>query len=675
MQTYDLARIPRPMSVPRHLSPLGQMIVILEQVKNFGESSVLEQVRTCFGLVHWNRIPIRHLLGDATPLVLDAIAKRFDRRMQTPTEAMTVAHAVDARLNFGLLLLHGSPEEAAKAFETQVLAVLTRAVLLGYRPGMTLTDLAWQALSRNATGVAVGEIGKQSVANLPGNLASFWRRPAYLFLAASMKRGREKTESLRAWLDRLEQQNCGLVKEAKVLPSRDSIHQGVSWLEGNPDMHSTIEHAMRLEEKLASYEAVLTVGRSVLRAELPLRGADLYVGEEGLFIGWVFTAILKAGLGNVASRDALSPEQSVEAQQKLREANPETICDEILSVVCSRCQRIESSVLLEAEKYIRSLAKKHVLDLCKSPHAPTISMHFIDPYLSSGSVADFSHESALEYLHTHSNDLGEAAGLNPMLLQAIEYGIEWRRFDSEEVQMMLDLYEIPDEMLLRHLSELQKPARVLVVKWFLRNVPNLVNDFLDSGHLSWKRSVGEQYFKVLRQPYLERAVRDMLKSESKIDDRLAELVEMMTRLPDEALCDLWNDKSLYASLSIVVYLFLFESRGLEVEPKHAQQLKDQLGIVFDRYAMESYVKVRAELYADRDEEDDILLPPWEETVMSRTSWDCVRNLRIAFGSRLSDLISHQTELECYRQSVAHERKKDALTAKFLADRTAYYTPK
>lgn len=675
MQTYELARVPRAISVPRHLSPLGQMMAILEQVGNSDELSVIGQVRTCFGLVHWNQTSIRHLLADATPLVLDAIAKRFDQRMQTPTEAITLARAVDARLNFGLLLLHGSPEEAAKAFETQVLMVLNRAVLLGYRPGMTLTDLAWQALSRNATGVAVGEIGKQSVSNQPENLASFWRRPAYLFLAACMKRGREKTETLRAQMNRLEQQNGGVVRDAKVLPARQSIQNGVSWLEGDPDAHFTCEHAMELEDKLTSYEAALTVGRSVLRAELPLRGADLYVGEEGLFIGWVYTAILKAGLGTVASRDVLSPEQAVEAQQKLRETNTETICDEILSVVRSRCQRIESSVLLEAEKYIRSLAEEHIRDLCRSAHAPMLSTHFIDPYLSSGFAKDFTHESALEYLHAQTNDLGEEVGLNLELLPAIENGIEWKRFDSEEIQMMLDLHEIPDDMLLRHLSELQKPARTFVVEWFLRNVPNLVNDFLDSGRLSWKRSVGEQYFKVLRQPYLERAVRDLLKSESKIDDRLAELVEMMTRLPDEALCDLWNDKSLYASLSIVVYLFLFESRGLEVEPKHAQQLKDQLGNVFDRYAMESYVKVRAELYADRDEEDDVLLPPWEETATSRTSWECVRKLKIAFGSRLSDLISRQTELECYRQSVAHERKKDALTAKFLADRTVYYTPK
>ncbi len=650
------------------ISPFGAMIADLE-------ARASQTGHTHFGRVTWSALPVRHLLADAAALIIDAVGKRSEMRLGTQTDAEHIAEATDARLNVGVLLLYGTPQSAADAFELQVFGAFNRAIKVGYRPGMILTDDAWRALMRGASGMAVQELKSQTPSGEQGDLATFWCRPAYLFLAACVKRGREHTETMRARATQLNHENAVRVSEVHVLSGLSG--RTIRWLEGDSSLKDQLGKALQLSAKLDAYEALLAVGIATLKAEQPLRGHEMCVEENGIFLPWLNTAVLKVALGDVnITPGALSPEQAVEAQQRLRELDTSVVTEQVVSVVRSRARRVAPALLVRGLVQVREHLTGQVARLVKSQHAPMLGDHFIDPYLGNIAKVVLTHESAMEYLDPFSND-DVREPLPDELMAAIEAALEWKRFDPEELQMLIEGGSLPHEVIVRHLGDLTASAKKKAVDTLVEYHPELVNVLLSTGHLVWGRGLAERCLPHLSPEYLARALCESLLQETAFEDTLSKYVGIMLLLPEARLREIWADPRYHEALVDFMDAFLFDSGATDISDVQEKALAERVLTSFRTYGLEAYVKFRSAIYGEEPlvPKSERMMPRWEQTASSkRTSWTLVVRMRRVFSKHLAAMIGELSEEECFRRLVHDRPDRDQRVHVFLANRSRFYGP-
>ncbi len=643
METTALALVERPVDVPTELSPFGQMIVILEG-RNPGETAT-----THFGAVRWSGIPVRHILADAAALVIDAVGKRMDRVAETQADAKAIAERTEARLNVGLLLAHGSPALAANAFE---------------------------AAMRDAVSVAARtDLGRRPT-DPPALFTSVWTRPAYQFLVACVKRGREEAERLRPLVDRIERRNARFGPNHPVLVDAGSESELVTWLEegGRPRPERACRLFLGLEENLVRQEAVLEAGIRVLKADHPLSGYELLANDTGLFEGWINTAILKVAAGDPSAKaGAISPEAAMRAHALVRQSDQARTVARVREIVRVRTAGMSEESRVDADAFVYRTATRHVRRLSRADIPFAIDRHFVDPYLSSGEMIELDHHQAIQYLVP--SDVDGHDELPESVRDSVERALNWKRFDAVEVMDIINGGKIPVSAVVEHLGQLRTAVRTEIVKTLLDEHPELVNGILDGGHLAWKESVGQRFGDHLSTAYLERAVRDLLRKRVLRDERLLWCAPSMLRLPADRTRSIWEDPTLYVALLNLVDALLFEVRPHEVARRDIALLAAAAGPAFDRLALDAYARTRAEIYSDPDNRlpDYPALPGWADTASAApVEWEFVRTLRTTIGARLRALLAENAEDDCFARTVAHKSNRIARLVTFQQSRREFF---
>jgi hypothetical protein len=642
------------------------MIVVLES------RLAAEPQRTHIGAVHWQVFPVRYLLADASALVIDAVSKRLEHPINTFTDAKTVAEMTDARLNLGLELLYVTAERAADAFKTQVIDLLARAIGLGYRPGMTLSDSAWRALGRGFPAMVRQEVVAQARVENTGDLASFWRRPAYFFLVDAAKRGREEAEWLTQTYDKLMRVKLRFRKLNKVLPDVETFMADVLRVNGDTKIAGGRRHLPSLrtmmEEKLETLQlAVHLLTTTQMREETGYLSSD-----TGLLYGWINTTILRVGLGQPEMNGALSPEQAVEAQTRLRDMVPEHVVDGVWHEACRRVVSTGGKTTTRFEELVREHATWHLMLLVASPHPPALDRHIIDPNLASDATVGLTHDGALEYL---MRDEGmEVTDITPDLMEAIERSLVWNTFDTDELTMLLEEHRIPVEMVLRHVQELHEGAQGAVVDWMLKNEPQHINALIELDVLAWDRKVLRWYATHLSSTNAERLLRDLLAHHEMSSGLVDTYLELMCLSNWETLREVWADASLHAAVLALTQWLVFDN-GFKRFARDPFVLITRGGEPFAARALEVYAHLRAELYdSETAPADSERMPQWEETGRDpRTSWSMIQDFCKVFGSaKVAELVSDTSEEAAFRGYVSHERNAERRVATFLRNRERFY---
>ncbi|MFA4846264.1 MAG: hypothetical protein WC654_06955 [Patescibacteria group bacterium] len=667
MNTYAPVPVRRVIAPQVSLSPFGQMIATLE-------SRAVSTAATHIGRVLFSALPVRQMFADASALIIDAVAKRSQLPFRTQTDAEVIAQATDAKLNVGLLLLYGTPELAADALEREVVGALHRAISVGYCPGMVLSDVAWRSLMHGATDVAKDETLKLSAPESPSNLASWWARPAYFFLAGCVKRGREYVEGLRARATLMSRQNTMRPPGIQVLGGLEFHLRLIEWMEGNTSLAVAHDRVLSLSKEFDDYEALLAVGRSVLQSGVSFRGSDLCVWSDGMFLPWLNTVLLKTALGDEqVSTVVMSPDQAVLAQERLREIEPTELIERVLSQVRARALAGDPDMLVRALVLVHEHVERHLAFLIRSKNAPAPSAHFIDPYLGEMAKLTLTHGSAMEYLDPFGHDaMSEPLPAN--LMEAIEAALEWRSFDSEELQMLLEGDALPAQVVIRHIDELRESVREQAVATLLDFHPEMVNELLDAGHLAWSVSIAQRFMSHLTASYMKSVLTESLLGEKAFERHLQEYLDMMLALPQKILQEVWDDHSLHGALVGFLGVLLFDSPSCGISQAEQDELHARVPEQFPDYALQAYAQFRSQIYADTDiPEEERTMPRWEETFSSRqTSWDLVTRMQSTFGERLSKMVTQITEEECFKRSVANKKSRDKRVAKFLLRRSRFY---
>jgi hypothetical protein len=645
MESTALTLVERPVDVPTDLSPFAQMILRLES-RHPSESAT-----THFGAVRWGGLLVRRLLADAAALVIDAVAKKRDLRMETLGDAKQIANITEARLNVGILLAHGTPENAAKAFEREVVQAVVDAA---------------RALSP------------------PSTLSSLWTRPAYLFLAACVKRGREKAERLRPLANRLERRNRDVDPrhEHCVLMGIGMNDHALSLLENEGTVPSARECQLLVElpDDLDKFEAVLECAIRVLKADGPMRGHELLGAGTGLFEGWINTAILKIAAGDASvAAGPMSPEAATEAHARLKKLERSTaIVDRVVEIVGERTSDVSKQWRTLAEAYARSHAIRHVRFLQRLPAGPSLDDHFIDPYLSSGALMKLTHDQAIGYLNARSDEESmDAEELPEALRVSVENALDWGAFEAQDVWGILHQGKIPLSSVIACLGAMRDDVRPKIVEQILEEQPELVSAFLADGNLPWDSPLREKYAAHLAPADLVRDLRERLKVDPRTGDWYRACLAILTGLPDDDLRAAWDDPGLHDRVVDFADFILFEPDKSKVERSAEDRLVARLGERFGTTALESLVATRANRYSATAEiEYDEPLTPWVDLATADVpDWEFVNEVRRALGPRLAPLLATLSEDACYARYVANRPDKEALLAKFRADRKKFYGPR
>lgn len=646
METTALALIERPADVPAGLSPFGQMVAILEG-RNQGEIAA-----THFGAVRWSGLPVRRILADAAPLVIDAVGKRMDRVAQTQADARKLAEMTEARLSVGLLLVHGSAHGAALAFEKT---------------------------TREAISAAASKSAGQGVPDRPAPLADVWTRPAYLFLIACVKRGREEAERLRPIVDRIARRNARFGRNHPVLADAgdggsESILVGHLENGTGPLSERTCRMFLTIDEDLARQEAILEAGIRVLKADHPLSGYELLANDTGLFEAWVNTAVLKVAAGDHAAKaGALSPEAAMAAHEIVRASDQTRTVARVREIVRVRTAGMSPESRVIADAFVARTASRHVLRLSRDDIPLEIDRHFIDPYLSSGAVGEIDHHQAIQYLVETSVDGNDE--LPEHIRGAVERAIEWKRFDAMDVGDIIRGGKLSVSSVVSHLGDMKKSVRAKMVGEILDDHPEFINQMLDGGHVAWKPSLGTRFEGALSPKYLARTLRDRLGTGEPGPDVLLGCVPAMLRLPEPDLQAIWNDRALREPLVELVGALLFEVRAHDVSHGDIVRLVEMGGEPLERSILDAYAVERSAIYDDIDNRQPgyPAFEKWEETAgTDRSEWDFVKAMRRYLGPRLPALLAAHPEEECYARATEGRRNANALLAAFRASRDQFY---
>lgn len=636
MESTALVLAERPVDVPAELSPIGQMIVILES-RHAGELAT-----THFGAARWSGLPIRLVLAEAAALVIDAVGKRRERTAQTLIDAKKIAEQTEARLNVGLILLHGSAEKAAIAFEK------------------TMCD---------AIAAAAKEHRARKPSDPPMDAASVWTQPAYLFLVACVKRGREEGERLRVTVDRLCEREWNVTRGGKICDGLDSTSRYVSYLEAGAETLNARECALyaSFPSELAEYEAILETGIRAVWPEIERQGRNLPDYSHGLLTVWIWTAVLKVALGDAnATPGAISHSDAFKAQAQLRGLDLVDVADAVVAVARRRAGSLPATQRSIGENYVRKEALAHAKFLARAEHGhgPSPDEHFVDQELANDTALVLTHERALEYLD------GEAADLPPETVLAIENGLDWGSFDAEDFDLTFARGGLPTDAIIRHLADMRTETRERAVAWILDGQPERIKDLIAGGHLPWSAEIGKTYGEYLPPELLARSLRERMEIETEFYGQIADYVGLMLRVPPEALEEIWNDPRLHGQVVEFVRTMLFEDHDPHGPPKNEAELLARVGEPFGRYAMEAYADMRGNAYGDpKATAEELEFAAWEDA----TGDDGItQDLRRLLGPRLPALLAENTEEECYARLVARRPNGRKLVAEFVKNRDRFY---
>lgn len=133
-------------------------------------------------VAEWTIVPFERMIADGSWMLLIVTAKKYGKSVTTRDEVRSVARIVNRLFSTGLLLSYQTPMKASEAFIHQVVGAINLAVGIGYRPGHTLSNLAWRGLMSGNTQLAIVELSSKRVSTA-GSLSAFWGPPVYLFMA------------------------------------------------------------------------------------------------------------------------------------------------------------------------------------------------------------------------------------------------------------------------------------------------------------------------------------------------------------------------------------------------------------------------------------------------------------------------------------------------------------
>lgn len=564
----------------------------------------------------WTSLPLERLFVDGSWVLLQAVAGKYRWSLSTKNDVEVVADRVDRLVAVGLLLRHQTPQEAALAFERQVIAALDLAVSVGYRPGQTLSSDAWRGLMCGQTESARRELSGAK-APAAGALSAFWAAPCYLFLADCFRSAREFGEDLMARLDRFMVANVipvGRMTGVRMLEDvralyvneDDQVAEAVRFLDVSRDsavikadatnpFRQPGEQVYTLHHcpKVIEAEAILVemeLRLATLRAipiDLSSMTGRLIADSKGIDENWVRGRLLCAAIG--IKSEILPSRMFGTALRAIAKLTDEQLIDLATAQVLERGTRWTP----EEEACFRAMLTSALPSVRRPIHDLSIEggqdmMVDVDPVelaLDDSAALDVAldrYPAINQQIATWSDQR-----LRAYLKRRVLPAIEWSRLDAQVMLPMFSVSVVPLDLLFGCVAKLKAKERKTLVRTLLEGRPELAPRLIDAGlaelNLELFNRHGDSVDKKRLVNFLTIELEKLSRKHGpKLEGKISivRLFRSLVGLPTKEREQIWRQPGSRQALVGLVDVLIVESSYIE-HGLHASEVRDfpfQVGI-------------------------------------------------------------------------------------------------
>lgn len=638
-------------------------------------------VTTTQGAVVWTSHVVHAMLRDgAWPLIL-AASDIVGRKPVVMDDVMDVLGRLDRVLTVGMLLRYGNVDAAVRAF-IDLLGVIDRALVLGLKPGMTLSADAWRALRMGNDIAARIEIAKQTGKPV-AHAAGLWQTPVYQFLAECVKAARVHADKIEA-----AQKEFASVNRLRS-PSGRSYSVDIDRPGRIDARYGRLDAADSAADATGFMSALEIIASATEEAELigryPINFTQLEplvpLGSE-LPTRWFDTQILLAAI-EVADRQYLKFDEIESAFSAVKQLPRVDLIARTVSKLVAEGMQLDDPV----RQRLFGRLSTAVAQLKKQQHV--VDYLAGSQFLMSGDVfaLGMSHEEALR----KATNLGDMRDMPPKVRRdfAVQLGnaIVWSRVTTADVSKMLKVGAIRLNDIVAHAHETKNPSEVakrLVAHGTISE--SQIISLIHRGLIEGSREFVFNHWSSLSNEYvlafaLRSAKSYAIRERGSKDEDAHFIVKAMARLTqhevESMLADLGNRFAFVMTLGAYI-VFPDEFAGVLTSAERRRFRETVPEEMLRSFAMAKFVWSRSDAYRLWRNPMRVIhevSPPWErlnDPVFVNTN--DVFLLQIASQTlevSAAELLAEKSEEAWMRWMYEGYPKFDKILARFLADRDRY----
>ncbi len=464
-------------------TPFQAFLAALEERQTHG---VLRSMHSAI----WSAVPIERLLVDAGWTLASLVAGKLGLTFSTHKEVRLAAQLTDQMVNVGLMLVHGTPEAAAEAFEVKVIGAINLALANGYRPGHTLSKVAWRALGVGQTAAVRNELRGQKVQAFSA-LTSLWTMPSFLFLFDCYKASRDLCDDLAGRLATFKRRNMiptgrllGSEKfDQNILPYVDDsnvVAEAIAYLD-IAGTYLDVDRSPEYRVRKGKIDEVLVASSAMEQMELRLStllavpvdfsalSSEALISATSMEASWVRGQVLCAVAGHRG--ESLPGVMLGKAVKVAKLTSIKKLVDQTVNAILERGTKwTVEQVNCFSELCMYQAREVHLSSIDSGVESSQESMTVVS--LDSIKITS---EKALEILLDGDQaingvlDQMSNSEARAFLKKKILPKIDWLRFTAEQVADVINYKRVPLDMLLDGVAKMDAKERAEAVRSLLHD--------------------------------------------------------------------------------------------------------------------------------------------------------------------------------------------------------------
>jgi hypothetical protein len=571
-------------------TPFEEFVAALLQRRTLTQTSMS-------GSAIWTGFPVEQVLADGFWLILLKVAKKFRLPHQTELHVEALTPRIGHWINAGLLLVHGSPEAGAAAFETTVI----------------------DAVEAHPAGHDEAAV----------NAAEVWQVSCGKYFAALLKASDEYGKALEAACSELETEGAHSDDFSRFLDRTDVSHLLTAGLTLQMEGRSSLSDAVYLKNNTGWYHQTLTALAGVKRLRtlynlfrrIPYSAnrppADGYHDASGIGFPWLRAQVLLAAL-SAPDADFILSQDYAPALDAIAGQKPSAVTAKVLKRIKARGVRFapqEATMLADTvEGYAASFAVRRHRDLNAVDMSETLIVLPADlAHVTSEDAAKyFTDQGAFEVAVPFgkggvlSNHIEDDTRL---LLETFDR-LDWTKLTAADIGNMLHVQRAPEELIAQHIhlmprDEAQKAAALLMTQDEAAD-RKIVQILIDSDVLPVTPEIVDKHHRCISSQKAAALIPQFLRT----DRGLTSAVLLCYRLDREDAQSLFSAKEIRREATR-----LMDETLSGRDAAGSKQLQDSLGLELTlRYLLSCELTLRENEYRDpfylKNDQDEPFVP-WE----------------------------------------------------------------
>jgi len=690
--TTALVHVPEKPELPKN-TPLSRFIDVLLSQYDSNTERVLSGVAT------WIPLPVEEVIFLGLWGVIISIAKKLGRTVDSQFNIQEFSQKATRLINAGLHLAYESDQEAAKAFQNQVVGSVFQALQLGYLPGMNLPaqleNKAWQALM-NGNDLPMRQLVAKADQPTNGAMHQIWLLPSRQFFMRLARTAIDQGQTIARLETEFNQNNQISAKGFRFCLAEPvytdtlidflSIHSDMEVID--PEL---IDRFCERSVNVSSWLTSMLNNQEILRAlpyqlqNLPenvFTGSESEKGEtsDSLKDRWISTQLFLTAL-QAEDREYLeSGDEYLMALSELKQTSTSDLIDGFMKrmqVRGSKFEGLQRMLLAELlQSKITSLRSRAEDISLGTIEGSFICLPLEQMLFNPGEALDILILAERTPLGMKIAELSDKEQL-PIFDRLID-SVFWDGLEAKQVYRIFKREFVPAQKLISGMFQIEPEVCSEAAKMLLEDsdtVERYLALLLEHEFVQVNSEMLHNQTQLIPEKELVRVLNSQLSAGWFIDQRI--MLKALCQLSEKAAQAIFQtpEYRLYLDNEFFYEVALIDNQAKNrVSAKDVQELREHLGEdIWSRFTLVNEVVVeRAIAYEGSDDADPEPYLPWDQVAQDV---HVQKVMNQAFGLTPEELIAlHQrySEDEIFNWYKQGDVDRQALYQRFLENRQQYY---